>query len=100
MITDSDGDYDTYWYGTYDNGYGLYNPGSVMTLYYTGYFNYPGFQLVYYPADPGKFIKFKSLNFAGVNSTKKSTYSQNVEWVSIKETIMITLPVFQNNHTF
>ena len=53
-ITDSDGDFDTYWYGSYNNGYGLYTPGSVMTLYYDGFHNYPGFQLVFYLADPGE----------------------------------------------
>ena len=50
----TDGDFDTYWYGSYNNGYGLYTPGSVMTLYYDGFHNYPGFQLVFYPADPGE----------------------------------------------
>ena len=58
-ITDSDGDYDVYWYGSYSNGYGLYTPGSVMTLYFNGIYNYPGFQLVYYPADPGNRIQYK-----------------------------------------
>ena len=53
-IADSNGDYETYWYGTYSNGYSIYTPGSVMTLHYNGYYDEPGFQLVFYPADPGK----------------------------------------------
>ena len=67
-------DYETYWYGSYSNGYGLYNPGSVMTLYYNGYYNYPGFQLVYYPADPGKFF-FKEVHLVGVKQETESLYN-------------------------
>ena len=57
-ILDSNGRYDTLWYGSYGNGYGIYIPGSVMTLYYDGYDSEPGFQLVFYPADPGKTAQY------------------------------------------
>ena len=50
---DSSGAAETFWYGRYNNGYSLYVPGSVMTLKYEGVYSEPGFQLVYYPADPG-----------------------------------------------
>ena len=71
-LTDSNGDYDTYWYGSYSNGYGLYTPGSVMTLYFDGLYNYPGFQLVYYPADPG--------NSIFTTRCKNMMYEERIRW--------------------
>ena len=66
-IADSDGDYDTYWYGSYSNGHSLYTPGSVMTLYYNGYYDYTGFQLVFYPADPGKADQYNAIIYLFFN---------------------------------
>ena len=54
--SDSSGTADTYWYGSLSNGYSLYVPGSIMTLEYQGLYSFPGFQLVYNPADPGSFF--------------------------------------------
>ena len=47
-------DYETYWYGSYSPGHEIYSPGNAMSLRYEGTYNYPGFQLVYFQADPGK----------------------------------------------
>ena len=51
---DTSDSYDTYWYGSYDNGYSVYNPGNTMALRFEGYYDDLGFQIVYYQADPGK----------------------------------------------
>ena len=47
-------DYETYWYGSYSPGHEIYSPGNAMSLRYEGTYNYDGFQLVYFQADPGK----------------------------------------------
>ena len=52
--SDGAGDYEDFWGGIYESGYSIYSPGSAMFLSYYGYESYPGFQLVTYPADPGK----------------------------------------------
>ena len=54
MLDPTGNDYETTWYGTYSPGYDIYNPGSTMALRYEGTYNYDGFQLVYFQADPGK----------------------------------------------
>ena len=64
FVEDSSGTPDTYWTGYLENGYSLYVPESTMTLRYggpQGISTAPGFQLLYYPADPGWIILF-SLN--------------------------------------
>ena len=46
-------DYETYLYGVYDAGWSIYVPGNELALRFEGDYDDPGFQLVYYQADPG-----------------------------------------------